>query len=59
MESLHLILHLATVNGWEVQQIDVKTAYLYGLLPADEIMYMEQPISFAKPGKEDWVWELQ
>ena len=59
MESLHLILHLAAVNGWKVQQIDVKTAYLYGLLPADKVVYMEQPISFAKPGKEDWVLELQ
>jgi hypothetical protein len=59
MESLRLILHLAAVNGWEVQQVDVKTAYLYGLLPADKVVYMEQPVGFAEPGKEDWVWELQ
>ena len=58
MESLCLILHLAAVNGWKVQQIDIITAYLYGLLPADEVMYMEQPIGFTEPGEEDWVWKL-
>ena len=39
-------------------QIDVKTAFLYGLLPNDEIQYMEQPNGFEGPGKEDWVCEL-
>jgi Reverse transcriptase (RNA-dependent DNA polymerase) len=45
--------------GWDAQQIDVKTAFLYGLLPEDEIQYMEQPVGFEEPGKEDWVWQLQ
>ena len=59
MESLCLILHIAAVNDWEIQQINVKTAYLYGLLPADEVVYMEQPEGFEKSGQEDYVWELQ
>jgi len=59
MESLRLVLHLAAINGWDVQQIDVNTAYLYGELPVDETVYMEQPEGFAEPGKEDWVWQLQ
>ena len=59
MESLCLVLHLAAVNNWEIQQVDIKTAYLYGLLSADEVVYMEQPRGFADLGKEDWVWELQ
>ena len=59
MESLWLILHLAAVNSWDVQQIDIKTAYLYSELPANETMYMGQPEGFPEPGKEDWVWQLQ
>ena len=59
MESLRFILHLAAINGWDIQQIDIKTAYLYGELPVDETMYMEQPEGFAEPDKEDWVWQLQ
>ena len=59
MKSLHLILHIATVNDWEVQQIDVKTAYLYSLLPANEVVYMEKPEGFEESGQEDYIWELQ
>jgi len=59
MESLWLILHLAAVNGWDVQQIDIKTTYCYDELPANETVYMEQPKGFAETSKEDWVWQLQ
>jgi Reverse transcriptase (RNA-dependent DNA polymerase) len=45
--------------GWDIQQIDVKTAFLYGLLPEDEVQYMQQPAEFKEPGKADWVWQLQ
>jgi hypothetical protein len=37
---------------WDAQQIDVKTAFLYGLLPDNEIQYMEQPKEFEEPGTE-------
>jgi hypothetical protein len=47
------------VLDWDAQQIDIKTAFLYGLLPDDEIQYMEQPKGFEEAGKEDWVWKLQ
>jgi hypothetical protein len=56
MESWHI---LSASLGWDVQQIDIKTAFLYGLLPANKVQYMEQPIGFEEVGKEDWVWELQ
>jgi len=59
MESVRLLLNIAAAKDWDIQQIDVKTAFLYGLLPADEAQYLEQPESFAEPGKEDWVWCLQ
>lgn len=59
MESWRILLHIAAALGWDIQQIDVKTAFLYGLLPDNEIQYMEQPSGFEEPGKEDHVWVLQ
>jgi hypothetical protein len=60
MESWYILLHLVASLGWpDAQQIDVKMVFLYGLLPNDEIQYMQQPIGFEELGKEDWVWQLQ
>ena len=59
MESWRLIMHIATSLDWDIKQIDVKMAFLYGLLPDDEIQYMEQPRGFEEPGKETWVWKLR
>lgn len=59
MESWCVLLHLAAAWGWDAQQIDIKTAFLYGLLPEDEVQYMKQPARFEEPGKEDWVLMLQ
>jgi hypothetical protein len=33
---LHLLLHLAAYLGWDTQQINIKTAFLYGLLLEEE-----------------------
>ncbi|CAI7806815.1 unnamed protein product [Closterium sp. NIES-53] len=38
---LRLLLAAATVCGWKVEQMDVKTAFLYGVV--DEEIYMKQP----------------
>lgn len=59
MESTRILLHFAAQRGWDVQQVDVKTAFLYGLLPEDEVQFLEQPEGFPEEGKEDWVWQLQ
>ncbi|KAJ3538090.1 hypothetical protein NMY22_g5310 [Coprinellus aureogranulatus] len=59
MESARVLMHIAAKRGWDVQQLDVKTAYLYSLLPEDETQYMYQPEGFEEPGKEGWVWKLQ
>ena len=53
MESVRLLLNIAAAKDWDIQQIDVKTAFLYGFLPADKAQYLEQPEAFAEPGKED------
>ena len=59
MESWRILLHIAATLGWDSQQIDIKTAFLYGLLPDDEVQYMEQLRGFEEAGKETWVWKLQ
>eukprot|EP00253_Pinus_taeda_P036317 PITA_36317 len=44
MNSIYLVLSLATSFKWEVHQMDVKFAFLHGDL--HEEIYMEQPIGF-------------
>ncbi|CAI7887754.1 unnamed protein product [Closterium sp. NIES-54] len=39
--TLRLLLAAAAVCGWKVEQIDVKTEFLYGVV--DEEIYMKQP----------------
>jgi Reverse transcriptase (RNA-dependent DNA polymerase) len=51
-------LHLTSALSWDLQQFNVKTAFLHGILLADEVMFMEQPSSFEVPDKEDWVMHL-
>jgi hypothetical protein len=58
LESFRIILHIAASLGWDLQQIDIKMAFLHGVLPEEETMFMEQPSGFEVPGKEDWVMKL-
>jgi len=52
--STHIILTLAAQNNWEVEQVDVKNAYLNTELT--ETIYMAQPPGFALPGRENHVY---
>ena len=52
MKSEHIVCHIAAALDWELYQIDVKTAYLYGDL--DEEIYMEQPEGFVKDKTKVW-----
>ena len=56
-ESLRLLLAHAALHDWEVEALDVKTAFLYGEL--EEEIYMEQPKGFVVPGMEDKVCHLK
>jgi transposase InsO family protein len=47
LETIRLLMALAVEKDWEIRQIDVKTAYLYGDL-AEEI-YMEPPEGYNVP----------
>ena len=40
-ESIRLLLALATLEDWEIHQLDIKSAFLNGML--DKEIYMEQP----------------
>ena len=41
LESFHTILHLAATLDWDIWQFDIKTAFLHGILPEDETMFMD------------------
>ena len=58
LESLRLILHIATTLNWDIHQFDIKTAFLHGILPDNETMFLEQPPGFEVEGKESWVMKL-
>jgi len=58
LESFRTILHFAAMQGWDIQQMDIKTAFLHGILLDDETAYLEQPKGFEEPGKETWVMKL-
>ena len=55
--SIRLMLSLVVSEDLELEQLDVKTAFLNGTL--DEEIYMEQPEGFVVRGKEDWVCRLK
>ncbi|KAD5962030.1 hypothetical protein E3N88_13503 [Mikania micrantha] len=46
--SIRLILSIVAAQDLELEQLDVKTAFLHGYL--DEQIYMEQPKGFESPG---------
>jgi len=56
-ESLRLLLALAALEDWEIHQMDVKSAFLNGVL--DKEIYMEQPQGFITPGTETKVCHLK
>jgi transposase InsO family protein len=58
LESLRIVLHIAAANDWVIEQYDVKTAFLNGILPDDKVQYMEQPPGFAELDRKTYVWRL-
>jgi hypothetical protein len=49
-ESLRMLLALAALEDWHIHQMDVKSAFLNGVL--DEEIFMEQPQGFITTGSE-------
>ena len=56
LETVRLLLALAAKNNWEVHHLDVKSAFLNGILL--EEVYVRQPKGFVKKGQEDKVYKL-
>ena len=56
-ETFRLLLSLAALHDWEIEALDVKTAYLFGEL--DEEIYMDQPEGFIVKGQEKKVCQLK
>ncbi|PKI56506.1 hypothetical protein CRG98_023144 [Punica granatum] len=57
MSSIRVVLALAANLNLEIEQLDVKTAFLHGDL--EEEIYMEQPEGFRVKGKEHLVCRLR
>ena len=57
LTSIRMVLHIAALEDWELDQMDVKNAYLNGIL--EEEIYMAQPEGYKVPGQEDKVLRLK
>jgi len=55
--SIRTFFGIVAMHNLELEQLDVKTAFLHGEL--DEEIYMEQPEGFIEPGKEAFVCKLK
>ena len=54
--TIRTLLSFANSNNFEVHQMDVKTAFLHGVLDCD--LYMEQPEGYVDPDRPDFVCKL-
>jgi hypothetical protein len=53
MESMRIILHIGVALDWDINQLDIKMAFLHGNL--EEEIYMEQLEGAKEPRKEGYV----
>ena len=57
MDTIRLILAIASCKGWTVLQLDVKSAFLHGEINED--VYVDQPKGYVREGSEHKVYKLQ
>jgi hypothetical protein len=55
--SIRSVISIATEMGWKIHQMDVKTAFLNGLI--QEEVYIEHPLGFEVHGRESHVCKLK
>ena len=54
--TIRLVLSLAVSNNWSLRQLDVKNAFLHGLL--EEEVFMRQPPGYESKDKPDYICKL-
>ncbi|KAM2300726.1 hypothetical protein ACFX1S_031705 [Malus domestica] len=57
LDTTITLIGLATHKGWKLFQLDVKSAFLNGVLNKE--VYMDQPLGFVITGKKDKVCKLK
>ena len=57
LDTIRMLLAISAQKGWKVFQLDVKSAFLNGVL--QEEIYVEQPAGFIVQGAEDKVYLLK
>ena len=57
LDTIRMLLAIATQKQWKIYQLDVKSAFLNGFLK--EEIYVEQPEGFDAKGDEDKVYLLK
>ena len=55
--SIRSIIAIASTMGWKLHQMDVKAAFLNGII--EEEVCIEQPEGFVVHGKESHVWKMK
>ncbi|KAL0844254.1 hypothetical protein Bca101_017500 [Brassica carinata] len=56
MDTIRTLISTAARKGWIIYQLDVKSAFLYGILEED--VFIQQPKGFVISGEEDKVYKL-
>jgi hypothetical protein len=56
MDTIRTLLSSAAHKGWDIYQLDVKSAFLHGVLA--EKVYVQQPKGYVVKGAEDKVYKL-
>lgn len=56
MDTIRIVLSTAAQKGWDIFQLDVKSAFLHGVLAED--VYVQQPRGYEIKGEEDKVYKL-